>query len=113
MSEIEIQGIHEFIYKKYGRGLLRKFPIIRIWKLRFIYRVFYGLKLVSPLNCLDYNKIEALKILKENLNLEEYGGKHHESVLTRFQQSYFLPSLFGYDKRRAHLSSLIQLICQQ
>lgn len=73
---IDRQNAYLFIYKKYGRGLLRKFPIISIWKLRFIYTVFDGLKLVSPLNCLDYNKMKHLKILKENLNFEEYGGKN-------------------------------------
>jgi len=37
----------------------------------------------------------------------DYGGKHYESVFTRFFQAYYLPTKFGYDKRKAHLSSLI------
>jgi hypothetical protein len=36
-----------------------------------------------------------------------YGGKHHESIYTRFYQGYILPAKFGFDKRRSHLSSLI------
>ena len=37
----------------------------------------------------------------------DYGGKHHESVFTRFYQGYILPNKFGIDKRKAHLSNLI------
>ena len=37
-----------------------------------------------------------------------YGGKHYESVFTKFYQAYILPNKFGIDKRRVHLSSLIR-----
>ena len=43
----------------------------------------------------------------EELGWRDYGGKHHESIYTKFFQAYILPTKFGYDKRRAHLSSLI------
>ncbi|NDC62017.1 MAG: LPS biosynthesis protein, partial [Betaproteobacteria bacterium] len=33
--------------------------------------------------------------------------KHHESRFTRFYEDYWLPRRFGYEKRRAHFSSLI------
>ncbi|MEG0834782.1 MAG: hypothetical protein RR413_04995 [Christensenellaceae bacterium] len=36
-----------------------------------------------------------------------YGGKHHESILTRFLQCYYLPTYFNMDKRRSHYSSMI------
>src|SRR5699024_6976764 len=36
-----------------------------------------------------------------------YGGKHFESTWTKFFQAYYLPEKFGFDKRKAHLSSLI------
>src|SRR5262249_43548434 len=36
-----------------------------------------------------------------------YGGKHYESVFTKFYQAYVLPHKFGVDKRRAHFSDLI------
>jgi len=41
---------------------------------------------------------------------EDYGGKHYESMYTRFYQGWILPHKFGYDKRRMHLSTLI---CQR
>ncbi len=45
--------------------------------------------------------------LKERCGWEDYGSKHHEAVSTRFFQCYYLPTKFGIDKRKAHLSSLI------
>ncbi|MBA2687735.1 MAG: N-acetyl sugar amidotransferase, partial [Gemmatimonadaceae bacterium] len=38
---------------------------------------------------------------------EYYGGKHYESIYTRFFQGYILPTKFNIDKRKAHLSTLV------
>jgi len=38
---------------------------------------------------------------------QRYAHKHYESRFTRFYEGYWLPTKFGYDKRRAHFSSLI------
>jgi len=46
-------------------------------------------------------------VLQNELGWRYYGGKHHESRFTKFFQAYYLPTKFGYDKRRAHLSSLV------
>jgi len=62
---------------------------------------------LSILDYLDYNKFEAKKIIQKELNWKDYGGKHYESIITKFWQGYILPTKFGFDKRRAHLSSLI------
>jgi hypothetical protein len=48
-----------------------------------------------------------MKILQDELGWVYYGGKHYESVYTRFYQGYILPKKFGIDKRRGHLSDLI------
>jgi hypothetical protein len=39
--------------------------------------------------------------------LRDYGGKHYESIWTRFYQGYILPVKYKIDKRKAHLSDLI------
>lgn len=62
---------------------------------------------VKPLNLIDYNFERAVSELKEFCGYQYYGGKHHESILTRFMQCYYLPVKFGVDKRKSHLSSLI------
>ena len=60
------------------------------------------------LNYLDYNKPEAIKELQERLGWKPYPGKHFESVITIFHQSYYLPVKFGLDKRRLHLGDMIR-----
>ena len=59
------------------------------------------------LNYADYNKREAKAILAREVGWVDYGGKHHESIYTRFYQGYILLRKFGFDKRKAHFSSLI------
>ena len=56
---------------------------------------------------MKYDKREAVKILEEELDWKNYGSKHYESIYTRFFQGYILPRKFNIDKRRAHLSTLI------
>jgi N-acetyl sugar amidotransferase len=65
------------------------------------------MEVISPLNYIEYN-YDAVKerIIKE-LNWRDYGGKHYESVWTRFYQGYILPNKFKIDKRKAHYSNLI------
>jgi N-acetyl sugar amidotransferase len=62
---------------------------------------------VDVLNDLPYRKAEALGILEKELGWRYYGGKHYESIYTRFYQGYILPRKFGFDKRKTHLSSLV------
>ena len=51
---------------------------------------------------------ELNNILSEKLEWRYYGGKHYESIFTKFYQAYVLPEKFGIDKRKAHFSSLIR-----
>lgn len=48
-----------------------------------------------------------MELLQKTLGWKYYGGKHYESIYTRFYQGYILPVKFQIDKRKAHLSSLI------
>jgi N-acetyl sugar amidotransferase len=95
------------IHKKFGQRKLRTFPHVTFFD-RYIYYVYIKrMTVIKPLNYLNYNKEQAMKILADELGWRYYGGKHHESRFTKFFQAYYLPTKFGYDKRRAHLSSLI------
>jgi len=92
--------------RRFGSSRLRSFPHASLS--RFLYYVLVKrIKTVSILNSVPYDKAEAVKTLERELGWRNYGGKHHESIYTRFFQSYILPSKFGIDKRKAHLSSLI------
>ncbi len=65
------------------------------------------MKVVKPLNNVPFLKDEAEKFLFEKFGWEKFQHKHHESRFTRFYEDYWMPKKFGYEKRRAHFSSLI------
>lgn len=94
------------IHKKFGNGQLKTYPIITRLQ-RFKFDNVAKLKCVSPLNFIDYDKKKVKEIITEEFGWKDYGGKHYESVFTRFYQGYILPEKFKVDKRKAHLSNLI------
>jgi len=92
------------VYRKFGHGKLITFPHVDLFT---YYRRLVTQRRIDILNYLDYDKHKAMKILEKELGWRYYGGKHYESIYTRFYQGYILPVKYGYDKRRAHLSSLV------
>lgn len=94
------------IHKAHGKVPIKTLPLLGHRKF-LRYTFIKGIKIVSPLNYISYNREEAKKTLMRECNYKEYGMKHHESVLTRFYQCYILPQRWGIDKRKAHLSCLI------
>ncbi len=93
------------LYRRFGsKRRLETFPHIGFFT---YYRRLLTQRRVDILNYIDYNKTEAMRVLEQELGWRYYGGKHHESIYTRFYQGYILPVKFGFDKRRCHLSSLI------
>ena len=94
------------IHRKHGDVPLRTLPTVSTLKIRYFER-FKRIRLISLLDLIDYDKRAAMKTLEDELGWTNYGGKHHESIFTRFYQQYILPEKFGVDKRKAHLSSLI------
>lgn len=104
-------GITDWIYirdihRRFGSIPMRTFPICSYFD-RFYYSVIKRIQTVRILDFIDYNKAEALRVLQEELGWQYYGGKHYESIYTRFFQGYILPKKFNIDKRRAHFSNLI------
>lgn len=95
------------IHRRFGTRPLRKFPTAGIFKFKIYYRFVKGVQVVKPLNHVPYRKEEAMQELVERFGWQRYAHKHYESRFTRFYEGYWLPSKFGYDKRRAHFSSLI------
>lgn len=95
------------VHRRFGSGRLKRFPMLSFWQRYFYYPFLKGIREVRLLNYVPYNKAEAKELLKRECGWQDYGGKHFESVLTRFFQGYYLPTKFGIDKRKAHFSSLI------
>lgn len=94
------------IQKKFCGEKLKNFPYYTFFSL-FYYNFIQNIRIVSILNYINYDKDDAMKVLADELNWEYYGGKHYESIYTRFFQGYILPKKFNIDKRVGHLSDLI------
>lgn len=95
------------IHKKFGKRLLKTLPLCGMFKYRLYYRYVKGMRIVQPLNLISYKKQDAIKTLNERFGWQPYENKHFESIFTRFYEGHWLIKKFGYDKRRAHFSSLI------
>lgn len=95
------------IHRQFGKVPLRTFPTADIFKYKLYYRFVKGVRVVKPLNHAPYVKEQAMDELSEKFGWQRYSHKHFESRFTRFYEGYWLPKKFGYDKRRAHFSSLI------
>ena len=94
------------IHNKFGTIPLKKLPQFGMYQ-RYIYEAFWGIQTVGILNYMPVIKSEIKDIIKEELDWRDYGGKHYESIFTRFYQGYILPTKFNIDKRKMHLSNLI------
>ena len=95
------------IHKKFGKKSIDHLQLCGMFKYRLYYRYFKGVQLHKVLDLIRYKKAEVIDELKREFNWEPYANKHFESIFTRFYEGYWLPKKFGYDKRRAHFSSLI------
>lgn len=95
------------IHKKFGTRPLNTFPLADIFTYKLYYRIIKGVRVVKPLNHVRYIKEEAMNELVEKFGWQKYPHKHYESRFTRFYEGYWLPVKFGYQKHRAHYSSLI------
>lgn len=84
------------------------FPLIDILVYKMWYQKILGMKVHHPLNLAPYVKKDAEDKLGRLFGWQRFQHKHHESRFTRFYEDYWLPRRFGYEKRRAHFSSLIQ-----
>lgn len=95
------------IHEAHGKVKLKSYPIRSDVARLFIDPYLRGMKVHRPLEYIEYNKAGAKKLLIEELGWRDYGGKHYESRFTKFFQAHYLPTKFGYDKRKAHLASLV------
>ena len=97
-----VSGVH----KRFGTQKLLTYPHMGLAKLAW-YTVARRIRMVSVLNYVPYDKKQVVDLLRREFGWTDYGGKHHESIYTRFFQAYILPTKFNIDKRKAHYSTLI------
>lgn len=95
------------IWRQHGEGELKSFPLTDILVYKVWYQKVLGMKVHHPLNSVPYVKKDAEDELGRLFGWQRFKHKHHESRFTRFYEDYWLPRRFGFEKRRAHFSSLI------
>jgi N-acetyl sugar amidotransferase len=94
------------ICSRFGQRLPTKFKFYD-YRRELYYKLSKGIKTIYPLNYLPFTSAEAVTTLAADVGYEYYGEKHHESLYSRFIQSYYLPQKFGIDYRRATYSAMI------
>jgi N-acetyl sugar amidotransferase len=102
-DSIQLRDIHT----KFGTRPLVNYPVTSILRHKIWLPYFKGIKVVRPLNMVEYDKAAAVKLLTDKFGWQPYPQKHFESRFTRFYEGYWLPKKFGFDTRRVQYSSLI------
>lgn len=95
------------IHSKFGKSPLETFPIVDVFTSKIYYKYILGMQVFKPLDLIPYIKKDAEETLERKFGWKKFQHKHHESRFTRFFEDYWLPRKFGFDRRRAHFSSLI------
>jgi N-acetyl sugar amidotransferase len=96
------------VWRKGGSyDLIRRFPTMGRFRRHVVNPIIRRMHAWRILNDMPYNPLEAREALQRDYGWSSYGGKHCESVFTRVFQCVYLPMRFGFDKRRAHLASLV------
>jgi len=102
-DSIQLKDIH----RKFGNKPLKTYPVSNIlWHKVYLPHI-KKIKLIRPLDYIPYNKDEAMQFLVDRFGYQKYPQKHFESRFTRFYESYWLPTKFGFDTRKVQYSSLI------
>lgn len=90
------------VYKKSLKGL----PTCGLLKWNY-YKWIKGIKTFYLLDYLDYNVKQSKELLSKEYGWQPHYEKHCESIFTWWFQNFYLYEKWGIDKRKAHLSSLI------
>jgi N-acetyl sugar amidotransferase len=106
MDSKQLKAIHN----KFGKIRLKTYKTLGFFEFAKYYSDIHFIntvRAITPLNLINYSINSARETLINEIDWKNYGKKHSESIFTKFFQNYYLPEKFGYDKRKAHLSSLI------
>ena len=94
------------VQKEFGSMKINDFPFMEFYEFP-LYQNILKIQTHSLLSYIEFDTAKATQELKESIGYTPYPRKHGESKFTQFFQEYYLPKKFGFDKRKAHLSSLI------
>ena len=95
------------VHHRFGGASMRSFPNMTPWNM-FDWWILHGIKMIRPLNFLNYNKTEVKKFLAGEYGWQDYGGHHHENLFTKFALVVWLYRKFGIDKRKVTFSACVR-----
>lgn len=94
------------IHRRFGKMPMKSYPYLTT--VDYVRHLLVGgIRWVPLLNYVTYVKADAKSLLMQELGWRDYGGKHYESVFTRFFHAYYLPTRFGYDLRKSYNSAMV------
>ncbi|EFL50840.1 N-acetyl sugar amidotransferase [Solidesulfovibrio fructosivorans JJ]] len=95
------------VHKRFSGSARTNVPNLSLLALAW-YMFGRRIHILPFLNYMEYDKKEAAAVLAREIDWQDYGGHHHESLYTHFFQSYLLPRKFGIDKRKLGLSARVR-----
>jgi N-acetyl sugar amidotransferase len=95
------------VLKKHGNIKTKNYIYTSGFRHKFWLPYIKGVKTLQLLNYVPYTKEDVIETLKKEYGFKAYGQKHFEDLLTKFLEAWWLPTRFGFDIRRAQLSSLV------
>ncbi len=95
------------VLKKHGGYKTKHYTYTTGFRHKFWLPYVKGVKTLQPLNFVAFTKQEMIDALAREYGYEPYRQKHFEDMLTKFLEGWWLPTRFGYDIRKAWLSSLV------
>lgn len=95
------------VHSRFAQQELKEFPVTSLTRDVFARNLSRRVRRIDALEYINYSRSEASAELQDRFGWRSYGPKHAESTWTAYFQRILLPYRFGYDKRKAHLSSCI------
>ena len=95
------------VLKKHCDVTIKNYTYTNVLKRKLWNPYVLGIKTIRLLDYTSYIKKEAEALLVKEYGFVPYGQKHFEDLLTKFLEGYWLPIRFGYDIRKAQLSSIV------
>lgn len=95
------------VLKKNGGYKTKHYTYTSGFKHKFWLPYVKGVKTLQLLNYVPITKKGMIETLEKEYGYQAYKQKHFEDLLTKFLEGWWLPTRFGYDIRKAQLSSLV------
>lgn len=95
------------VMRKHGGLKTRHYTYTTGFRHKFWLPYVKGVKTLNLLNYVPFTKQSMIDTLVNEYEYEPYKQKHFEDLLTKFIEGWWLPTRFGYDIRKAQLSSLV------